>query len=242
MWHVTCDTWHVTCDTWHVTCNTWHVWGGWTFSQNFSSLALPVCDLWYYEDLEEKGHWISQWMNDKAVYRTALATPGLLINCEFLQLLELWAIQQSTSIWEIRTIQQKIRQERQVVFYFWKEEWEKHLYCEAAPGMASVSRAVLRFIGLQTKDYADLKLMSYSKGSGNVSSLNLYWPLDPPLTIPFTALADDCSLLELKYIQIKEIFHLIVTECSSITHHPLSLFFQLVFPLSWRWNLQWIIA
>ena len=58
MWHVTCDTWHVTRDTWHVTsdmwqvtCDTWHVWGGWTFSQNFSSLALTVCDLWYYEDL-----------------------------------------------------------------------------------------------------------------------------------------------------------------------------------------------
>ena len=46
------------------------------------------------------------------------------------------------------------------------------LLCEAAPGMASVSRAVLWFIGLQTKDCADLNLMSYSKGSGNVSSLN----------------------------------------------------------------------
>ena len=53
--NVTGDTWHVTCDTWHVTCETWHVWGGgWTFSQNFSSPALTVCDLWYYEDLEEK--------------------------------------------------------------------------------------------------------------------------------------------------------------------------------------------
>ena len=53
MWHVTCDMWHVTCDvtldTWHETCL-----GGWTFSQNFSSLALTVCDFWYYEDLEEK--------------------------------------------------------------------------------------------------------------------------------------------------------------------------------------------
>ena len=50
----------------------------WTFSQNFSSLALTVCDLWYYEDLEEKAHWLTDWLNDKAVYRTALATPGLL--------------------------------------------------------------------------------------------------------------------------------------------------------------------
>ena len=62
MWHVTHDTWHVTCDetrdTWHVTC-----FGGWTFSQNFSSLALTVCDLWYYEDLEEKDEWINELMN-----------------------------------------------------------------------------------------------------------------------------------------------------------------------------------
>ena len=40
---------HVTLDTWHVTCCV-----GWTLSQNFSSLALTVCDLWYYADLEEK--------------------------------------------------------------------------------------------------------------------------------------------------------------------------------------------
>ena len=64
MWHVTHDTWHVTCDTWHVTHDTWHVWGGWTFSQNFSSLALTVCDLWYYEDLEEKDRSVNQWINE----------------------------------------------------------------------------------------------------------------------------------------------------------------------------------
>ena len=62
---------------WHVTRDTWHVWGGWTFSQNFSSLALTVCDLWYFEDLEEKNQWLNELMNDKAVYRTAPATPGL---------------------------------------------------------------------------------------------------------------------------------------------------------------------
>ena len=58
---------------WHVTCL-----GGWTFSQNFSSLALTVCDLWYYEDLEEKDDSMNEWISDKAVYRTAPATPGLL--------------------------------------------------------------------------------------------------------------------------------------------------------------------
>ena len=79
MLHVTCDMWHVTRarDTWHVTCLR-----GWTFSQNFSSLARTVCDLWYYEDLEEKDDWLDQWINekiyDKAVCRMAQATPGLL--------------------------------------------------------------------------------------------------------------------------------------------------------------------
>ena len=71
MWHITCDT-----DTWYVTCL-----GGWTFSQNFSSLALIICDLWYYEDLEEKDDSITESMNDEAVYRTAPATPGLLNIC-----------------------------------------------------------------------------------------------------------------------------------------------------------------
>ena len=52
MGHVTCDTWHLTRrDTWQVTRD---MFGGLTFSQNFSSLALTVCDLRYYEDLEEK--------------------------------------------------------------------------------------------------------------------------------------------------------------------------------------------
>ena len=67
-----------------MTRDTFHVWGGWTFSQNFSSLALTVCDLWYYEDLEEKAHRMNEWMNEsmnyEAVYRTAPATPGLLNN------------------------------------------------------------------------------------------------------------------------------------------------------------------
>ena len=51
MWHMTCDIWHMTCDT---CC------GRWTFSQNFSSLASTVCDLWYLEDFEEKADWINQ--------------------------------------------------------------------------------------------------------------------------------------------------------------------------------------
>ena len=79
--HVTHDMWDVTHDTWHVTCDMWHMtrWGGWAFSQNFSSLALTVCDFWYYEDIEEKADLLTDWIYDEAVYRTAQATPGLLI-------------------------------------------------------------------------------------------------------------------------------------------------------------------
>ena len=78
MWHVTCDTWHVTRDTWYVTHDMWHVtrFRGWTFSQNFSSLALTVCDLWYYEGILGKG-WLNQLISNEAVWRTAPATPGL---------------------------------------------------------------------------------------------------------------------------------------------------------------------
>ena len=78
-WHMTRDMWHVTRDMWHVTRL-----GGWTFTQNFSSLALTVCDLWYYEDILGKGwlnelmnEWVNELINDKAVCRTAPATPGL---------------------------------------------------------------------------------------------------------------------------------------------------------------------
>ena len=51
--------------------------GGWTFSQNFSSLALTVCDLWGYGGNGELTHWLTELINDEAVYRTAPATPGL---------------------------------------------------------------------------------------------------------------------------------------------------------------------
>ena len=53
--------------------------GGWTFCQNFSYLAISVWAGKWFEDLEEKDRWITQLISDKAVYRTAPATPGLLI-------------------------------------------------------------------------------------------------------------------------------------------------------------------
>ena len=51
----------------------------WTFSQNFRSLALTVWELNCSEDLEEKQQWVSDWINDNGVDRTAPGSPGLLI-------------------------------------------------------------------------------------------------------------------------------------------------------------------
>ena len=48
------------------------------FSQNFSSLALPVWDRHYLEDSERKVHRLNQLINNEGVCRTARATPGLL--------------------------------------------------------------------------------------------------------------------------------------------------------------------
>ena len=62
---MTPDKWHLTCDTWHVTCDMWHMVGGWTFSQNVSSLA----------QLNE----LINHLMKKGVCRTARATLGLLI-------------------------------------------------------------------------------------------------------------------------------------------------------------------
>ena len=56
-WHVARDMWHVTGDMWHVTGGTWHVTNsvGWTLSQNFSTLALPVWDWECLDDILTKG-------------------------------------------------------------------------------------------------------------------------------------------------------------------------------------------
>ena len=65
---------------WHVICDMWHVTGGgrWTFSKNFSSLALTAWEGLFVEYLEEKADGLSAWINDEGVCRTAPATPGLL--------------------------------------------------------------------------------------------------------------------------------------------------------------------
>ena len=78
---MTRDTGHVTPDMWHVTCDMWNVTHGrgWTFSQNFRSLALMVWLYRWLEGLEETGQWMNELMSNEGDFRTALATPGLLI-------------------------------------------------------------------------------------------------------------------------------------------------------------------
>ena len=81
MWHVTCDTWHVTWhvtrDTWHVTHDTWHVWGG-EHSLKISAPQLLPFVIYDIMKIWRMNHWINEWNNHEAAYRTALATPGLL--------------------------------------------------------------------------------------------------------------------------------------------------------------------
>ena len=74
----------VTTDPFHGNqCDMWHMTGGgrWTFSQNFSSLALTVWEWRCSEDISTKDDWLSYLMNDEGVCRTAPATPGLLNIC-----------------------------------------------------------------------------------------------------------------------------------------------------------------
>ena len=80
MWQVTCDRWRVTRDTWHVTRDTWHMTQGvgWTFSQNFSFLALNGLGFMMLWISGGKGSAI-HWINKEALCKTAPATPGLLI-------------------------------------------------------------------------------------------------------------------------------------------------------------------
>ena len=53
------DMWHVTGDTWHMTGM-----GRWTFSQNFSSLALTVCELFPQSTLTD---WLTDWCRSNPV-------------------------------------------------------------------------------------------------------------------------------------------------------------------------------
>ena len=64
MWHMTFDMWHMTFDMWHMTRVMWNMtcdmFVGVNIPSKSSSLALTVCDLWFYEDLEEMAHWMNE--------------------------------------------------------------------------------------------------------------------------------------------------------------------------------------
>ena len=83
MWQVTRDRWHVTGDTWQVTRDTWHMTHDKQCGMNHlskfqlsSSSGLGLTVFWIYFHKTS----VSQLLIDEPVYRTARATPGLLIN------------------------------------------------------------------------------------------------------------------------------------------------------------------
>ena len=73
--HLAPDMWHVTYDMCHLT----HI-GWWILCQHCRSIALMVWVWRCLEDSEQKDHWlVILLINQKCVFRTALATLGLLI-------------------------------------------------------------------------------------------------------------------------------------------------------------------
>ena len=83
MWHVTGDTWHVTGtrDMWHLTLDRYGEVNLLSKCQLPSSYRLGMKVCWRYTELFPQST-LNDWINDGGVFRTALATPGLLnIHC-----------------------------------------------------------------------------------------------------------------------------------------------------------------
>ena len=81
-WHLTRKRWNVTCNMWHVTHDTWQV-----KEVNFLS-KLQHHSFNSLEDWEGKDHVSNNVsISIKGVYRTAPATPGLLITLKFIAVL-----------------------------------------------------------------------------------------------------------------------------------------------------------
>ena len=76
-----CDTWHVTCNMWNMTCKMWQVACDMLWRVNIlSKFQLPSFHgLWfiYFEDLEEKDHWLNESMT-KVFVEQPSATLSLL--------------------------------------------------------------------------------------------------------------------------------------------------------------------
>ena len=108
----------MTCATW---LKMWHMVGGWTFSQNVSSPALTVWDRQCLEYSEQKDHLINEAINqsekDKGVYRTALATGGLLISCWLSPCSEYYGLLQCMTVGSgVSLLSYKIKQYMSITF------------------------------------------------------------------------------------------------------------------------------
>ena len=78
MWHLTRDTRHVTPDMWHMICDMWHIVEG----ENSLKILAPQFLQFGIDSVlkilnKRMNEWIDKWINDKGIYRTAPATPGL---------------------------------------------------------------------------------------------------------------------------------------------------------------------
>ena len=72
IWQLTCNTWHLTHDTWYMTCQVmWYMVSKFQLS---SFHGFGVIMFWRFGG---EG-WLNQLLYDKAVFRTAPATAGLL--------------------------------------------------------------------------------------------------------------------------------------------------------------------
>ena len=72
--------WHLTPDTWHVTHDMWHIVGG----EHYLKISAPQL-IWFGIDSGLKKlnkritYWINELIIDKCLYRTAPATPCLIL-------------------------------------------------------------------------------------------------------------------------------------------------------------------
>ena len=81
-WHMTHDVWQETCDKRHVTCDMWWKVNILSKCQVPSSNGLGVKVFWsYFHKL-----WVTQFMSGEGVFRTAPASPGLLITLKDMHL------------------------------------------------------------------------------------------------------------------------------------------------------------
>ena len=67
---------------------------GLTFSQNVSSLALPVLELRHFEDSEEKGHWLNELMTKVLINtpKNALSSDEGIYSKNLIQELKLYCV------------------------------------------------------------------------------------------------------------------------------------------------------